>query len=120
MDEDTVSGYVNDCALSVRTGASCRYRPAKIHALTVQLVGPFDVVVWVVTPAKCETAAGRSYRFTLRSVKATAYARVLSTVGLAIAGPDGVRQCRYWDIPGNVRDIALTAGRRALCLPWTA
>ena len=120
MDEASVPAFVAECAKSIATKASCRYRPASVRAVTVQSVGPSDVVVWVVTHiAGFPQGHGPSYRLCLRRVE-TFSRPICSTESISVVSSGGVAACDYWDLPGNVRDIGLTAGKRALRLPWNA
>ena len=117
MDESEVPYLVACCARSIATKASCRYRPASIRAITVQAVGPADVVVWIVTHKPGDPAGhGPSYRFNLRRIDMPGRP-VLSTQSIALVDAGGIAMCTYWDVPGNVRDLGLTAGKRALRLP---
>jgi hypothetical protein len=113
-----ISALVAQCAKAVLTGAGCRYRPASIHAVTVQVVGAADVVVWVVT-SDPTAATGLCYRFCLRRID-TFSRPICCFESLAKVKEGKIVMCTYRNIPGNVRDIGLTAGKRALRLPWDA
>lgn len=120
MEESEVPEFVAHMAKSIALKVGDRNRPASIRAITVQAIGPADVILWVVThQAGNPQGHGPSYRFSLRRIEQPGRA-ILSTEQLARVSGEGIEFCTYWDIPGNVRDIGLTAGRRALHLDWNA
>lgn len=113
MTESELSAFVGQCAFArnIRsTAGEIPTRPPRVTAITVQAVGASQVVVWVVTggpDAPC------SYRFALERL-VIGRAVTVSTESLAKVDRGGIVECTYWDMPGIVRDLGITAGARAL------
>lgn len=110
MTDDEAEAFVRNCAKGLHAVRSTHMAPASIRAITVQCVQENAVVVWIITDHLASAAT--SYRLMFSRLSAG----VVSTDGLAIVNNGGVRDANFWDLPGNVRDLGITAGRRALGL----
>lgn len=113
------SDYVAQCAHAIGTKAQCWYRPARVTAVTVQKRTPTEATIWIVTQSPRLMPAGvvtTSYRFFVRHM-AQYTNPVMSTDGIARVIDAQLLPCSYYDVPGNVRDLAATVAYRCFGFP---
>ena len=105
----TDAEWVSVCRHAVYSGPRCWYRPSRIEGYGHLPAGPGREAVYVNVTSDQRRI---NYRVV---VKIMAGQIAIESMGVQEPGSDYVA-ILYWDVPGNVRDLALSIGREILGL----
>jgi hypothetical protein len=111
MTDSEILSHVENCARALKDYPVRWKAPASIRRVTVKPVGRDGVVIWVFRSEGDDPSA---YRLQARRVWANPETPALSLEAMHTEAGGGLMACSYWDLPGNVLDIASTMAMREL------